>query len=101
MGIEHIKELAQFSVTNLSKSYGKQLENGSIKIFHGDGREGCKEGAPYDVIHAGAVSSTVPQAFIDQLNPGGVIVMPVGNYNTNDQFLYKFVMQSDGKFTQE
>lgn len=60
MGIEHIKELAQFSVTNLSKSYGKQLENGSIKIFHGDGREGCKEGAPYDVIHAGAVSSTVP-----------------------------------------
>ena len=59
-GIEHIKELAQFSVDNLSKSYNKQLQDGSIKIYCGDGREGQKDGAPYDVIHAGAVSSTVP-----------------------------------------
>ena len=27
--------------------------------------------------------------------------MPVGNYNTDNQFLYKFVMQPDKKFTQE
>ena len=84
VGIEHIKGLAQFSVDNLSKSYSKQLKDGSIKIFCGDGREGQKDGAPYDVIHAGAVSATVPQAFVDQLKPGGVIVMPVGNYNTDN-----------------
>ena len=41
VGIDHIEELVNFSIHNLKKSYSKEVEDGSIKIFHGDGRKGC------------------------------------------------------------
>ena len=57
--------MAEFSLKNLSKSYSDQLKNGNIKVVCGDGREGFKEGAPYDVIHVGAAAPEIPQALID------------------------------------
>ena len=57
--------MAEFSLKNLSKSYSEQLKNGNIKVVCGDGREGFKEGAPYDVIHVGAAAPEIPQALID------------------------------------
>ena len=60
IGIEHIDELAEFSVRNLSKSYADKLKNGDIRVVCGDGRKGFKEGAPYDVIHVGAAAPDIP-----------------------------------------
>ena len=55
-GIDHIEGLTNWSIDNLNKSYSKQLSDGSIKIIHGDGRNGYAEGAPYDVIQVGAAA---------------------------------------------
>ena len=60
VGVEHIDGLAAWSVENLTKSYKTQLDDGSIKVICGDGRLGYADGAPYDVIHVGAQSSSVP-----------------------------------------
>lgn len=55
-GIEHISELAEFSIANLRKSYGTQLDSLAIQVVCGDGRQGYAAGAPYDAIHVGAAA---------------------------------------------
>lgn len=50
----------------------------NVRIIEGDGSVGCPEEAPFDAIVGAACGSHVPQPLIDQLVPGGHVVMPVG-----------------------
>ena len=51
-------------------------------FFFGDGSKGISRFAPYDKIIVTAGAPTVPDALIDQLNIGGILVIPVGNAKT-------------------
>ena len=49
-----------------------------VEVVTGDGTLGWPAGAPYDAIVAAATGPSVPRAWVEQLAPGGRIVMPVG-----------------------
>jgi len=86
--IEIIKPLAESADERLD-----ELGYDNVTVRHGDGYRGWPEHAPFDAIIVAAAPDHVPQPLIDQLAPGGKLVIPVGEYYQELIFIEK---QSDG-----
>jgi protein-L-isoaspartate(D-aspartate) O-methyltransferase len=72
-GIERDPTLLDQAQTRL-----KQLNLGEVQLKAGDGTLGWSEAAPFDAILVAAGAPKVPQSLLDQLKPGGSLVIPVG-----------------------
>jgi protein-L-isoaspartate(D-aspartate) O-methyltransferase len=72
----------------------------NVSIVEGDGTLGWAERAPYNSILAAAAGRHVPQALVDQLTPGGCIVMPLGDPGGIQQ-LVRVTLRRDGSTTRE
>jgi protein-L-isoaspartate(D-aspartate) O-methyltransferase len=73
--IEIVKELADRATKSLADAGYK-----NVHVKHGDGYAGWPQVAPFDAIVVTAAPDHVPQPLIDQLAPGGRMIIPVGDY---------------------
>ena len=71
--IEIIPELAEGAAERLQR-----LGYQNVKTYTGDGYYGVPDAAPYDGIVVTAAANQVPPPLIQQLKPGGRMVIPVG-----------------------
>jgi protein-L-isoaspartate(D-aspartate) O-methyltransferase len=67
----------------------------NVRLRVADGSAGWPEEAPFDRILVGAAPDAVPQALLDQLGPGGRMVVPVGP-NADVQMLQVVEKSEDG-----
>lgn len=69
------------------------------KLQYGDGYKGMPSDAPFDKIIVTCGAPDVPQTLLDQLKPGGILIIPVGE--GKEQVMKKIVKQENGSFTLE
>lgn len=75
--LEVIKQLADYSKEKL-----KQYKN--IEVINKNGSKGYKQEMPYNKIIVTAASGNIPKELISQLEPNGILIIPVGPpYNQN------------------
>jgi protein-L-isoaspartate(D-aspartate) O-methyltransferase len=92
--IEIIEELGLRAKNTLQR-----LGYSNIDVRIGDGYNGWPEHAPFDAILVTAAPETIPAPLIDQLKPGGRLVIPVGE-RYGSQLLKVITKDVSGKLTE-
>lgn len=76
----------------------EDLKLRNVTALAGDGMKGWPGQAPFDkIIVTAAARKEPPQELLDQLKPGGIMVIPVGD--SGEQALYSYKKEEDGTFS--
>jgi protein-L-isoaspartate(D-aspartate) O-methyltransferase len=92
--IERQKQLFE---ANKKFDFIKKYPN--IKFFYGDGYEGLPTYGPFDRVLITAAAPEIPPKLIQQLKPGGMMVIPVGSGDV--QVMKRLIKNVDGTYKEE
>lgn len=93
--IEIVEELGR-----QARQLFEKLGYNTIQTKIGDGYKGWPEHAPFDAIILTAAAEKIPQPLIEQLKPGGILVMPEGEPR-GPQILIKVTKNEEGEITKK
>ena len=97
---ERVETLDRFAtLTDLAKRRFAALKLENVFARQADGFEGLKQKGPFDRIVVTAAVTSVPDTWVQQLKPGGILLAPVGQAN-QAQSLIRFV-KSESVMTAE
>ncbi|WP_232687159.1 protein-L-isoaspartate(D-aspartate) O-methyltransferase [Halobacterium zhouii] len=91
--VEYDSELAENARETLTNA-----GYGDVSIRTGDGRDGWPERAPFDAAYATCAVPDFPDAVVEQVRGGGVLLAPVGD---GRQRLVRATKRSDGSIDRE
>jgi protein-L-isoaspartate(D-aspartate) O-methyltransferase len=82
----------------LADSARRRLESlgiDNVKVVAGDGLAGVPQHAPYDRIMVTAAAERLPQALVDEMADGGIMVLPLGPHS-DAQRIVKLTKSASG-----
>lgn len=77
-------------VGRLAAEAGARLQRmgyDNVEVCAGNGQLGWPQHAPYDAILVAAAATGIPPALIEQLKPGGILIIPVGEQHAAQDLL--------------
>ena len=89
----------QKKLFDANKSFQFLKKYHSIKFFYGDGFEGLPTYGPFDKVIITAAAPEIPKKLIQQLKPGGMMVIPLGAGDT--QQMMRITKMEDGALKEE
>jgi len=89
----------QKKLFELNKEFVFKRKYPNIKFFYGDGFEGLPTYAPFDKILITAAATYIPPRLLDQLKPGGKMVLPLDDDGI--QKMIRITKNVDGSFEEE
>jgi len=93
--VEIVEELAKIAKQRL-----KELGYRNVFTKYGDGYFGWPEHAPFDAIIGTAAAGSIPEPLIEQLKPGGRMILPCRN-QSGSQYLVLVTKDKDGNISRK
>lgn len=98
--VSHVYSIEIIEALGLqAKSLLQDLGYDNVTVKIGDGYHGWPEHAPFDAILVTAAAEHIPEKLIQQLKPGGRLVIPVGKHRQT-QSLRVLTKGTDGEIEQ-
>ncbi len=88
--LERLEALAERARANLKKAGCE-----GVKVIVGDGTKGYPEEAPYDRIYVTAGAPEIPKPLLEQLKPGGRLLIPIGRRYSQELILAEKTPEGD------
>ncbi|RMG79201.1 MAG: protein-L-isoaspartate(D-aspartate) O-methyltransferase [Bacteroidetes bacterium] len=79
-----------------TKKLLEKTKYAKAKLFYGDGYEGLPAFAPFDKILVTAGAPSIPEKLLEQLKPGGKMIIPVGE--EEKQVMHEIIKTSENNY---
>lgn len=84
-----------------NKNYVFKNKYLNLKFFFGDGFLGLPTYAPFDKVIVTAAAPFVPPKLVEQLRPGGMLIIPVNHAENHHQQMMRITKEKDGSLKEE